>query len=360
MASESIRRTGSRVRVGDARLGAKAPVVDIHAHYVSRALIAEVARYGDRYGVRLERDREGRERLAFETGRSIRPFFAELCDLELRLPLMDAQGVDRQVISTWTDLAGYELPAEAGGAWARLQNETLADAARHMPGRFEAMATLPLQDVRLSLDELDHAVRNLGMRSVELGTSVNGRDLDDGTFRPLWKRLCDLDVLVLLHPPLVPIGIERLGEYFLNNLLGNPMDTTVAAARLIFSGVMRDYPGLKCCLAHGGGFLPYQIGRLDRGFEAHPACRVGISRAPSAFLRSFYYDTLTHAPAALEYLAGVVTSDRLLFGSDYPFEMRAERGPAPVHEMPGMSSEALADILGRTAARLLDDRRPTD
>lgn len=336
------------------------PVIDIHAHYVSRELIAEAERHGGRYGVGLERDAEGRERLAFKAGRGIRPFFPELCDLELRLPVMDSQGVDCEVISTWTDLAGYDLPPREGARWARLQNETLADAARRAPGRFEAMATLPLQDVRLSLEELDHAVRNLGVRSVELGTSVNGRDLDDEDFRPLWKRLCDLDIFVLLHPPLVPIGIERLGQYLLNNLLGNPMDTTVAAARLIFSGVMRDCPGLKCCLAHGGGFLPYQFGRLDRGFAAHPACRTRISTAPSGFLGAFYYDTLTHSLPVLEYLVGVVTSQRLLFGSDYPFEMRDERGPEPVRQLRGVVAGEIGDILGENAAKLLSRRAVTE
>ena len=154
--------------------------------------------------------------------------------------------------------------------WCRLQNETLAEAAGAMSDRFEAMGTLPMQHPDLAVAELDYIVRDLGMRAVEIGTNINGRDLDGEEFRGVWKRLAELDVFVLLHPPRHPVGMERVGDYFLNNLIAYPADTTIAAARLLFSGVLRQYPTLKCCLAHGGGFLPYQIGRFDRGFCRAP------------------------------------------------------------------------------------------
>ena len=168
------------------------------------------------------------------------------------------------------------------------------------------------------------------------------------------KRLAELDVFVLLHPPFKPVGLDRTGNYFLNNLISYPVDTTIAAARLIFSGIMTDLPGLKICLAHGGGFLPYQIGRLDRGFAAHPACKAA-TRPPLELIRSFYFDTLTHNTAALDYLCATVGADRLIYGSDYPFEMLDESGPARVRAMKGMSDSDLTAILGSTSRGLLGE-----
>lgn len=330
------------------------PVVDIHAHYVSPALIGEALRHGDEYGVKVQNDTAGKQRLVIADTAPLRPVFPELCDLSLRLPMLKAQGIDRQVISTWTDLAGDELAPKEAVRWSRLQNETLADAARSQPDRFEAMGTLPMQHPDLAIAELDHIERHLDMRSVEIGTNINGRDLDHESFRGVWKRLAELDVFVLLHPARVPVGIERVGDYFLNNLIAYPADTTIAAARLLFSGILNDYPQLKCCLAHGGGFLPYQIGRFDRGFAAHPACKIRISRAPSNYLRSFLYDTLTHHTQALSYLIGLVGSDKILFGTDYPFEMLDEAGPGRVRQVSGLATAEQEAILGGNAQTLFN------
>ena len=328
-------------------------IIDIHSHFVSRDLITEAARHGMSYAVEITRDPTGLERLVLGGEITLRPFFPELCDLDLRLPGLMAAGIDRQILSTWTDMAGDLLPPKEGARWARLQNETLAAAARHPSGKFEAMGTLPLQDVTLTLHELNYIVNNLGIRSVEIGTNVNGRDLDHPDFNTLWHRLSELDVFVFLHPPLVPVGGERTNAYFLNNLLGYPIDTTIAAARLIFSGLMSRLPGLKCCLAHGGGFLPYQIGRLDRGFVAHPACHATLDLAPSEVLRAFYYDTLTHDDAALEYLAQVVGPGKLLYGSDYPFEMLDEAGPNRIRRLQRVSAGGIEAVLGGNAEKVL-------
>ena len=244
-------------------------------------------------------------------------------------------------------------PAEAA-RWSRLQNETLADAAREYPGRFEAMGTLPLQNVDACVEELDHLVRNLGMRSVQISTNVNGRDLDNSDYQRLWKRICDLDVFVLLHPGFVTIEPGRLDKYFLNNLIGFPTDTTIAAARLMFSGILQKLPGLKCCLAHSGGFLPYQIGRLDRGYAAHPACSASLSVPPSELMRTFYFDTLTHGDDALLFLFETVDRQRIVYGSDYPFEMLDEAGPRRVSKLKGLTEPDAFAALGGNAERALE------
>lgn len=326
--------------------------VDLHAHYVAPDLIREAETNGAAYGVSIVREPNGRVRLAFADGTQLRPFFHELCDLGVRLPGMNAAGIGLQVVSTWTDMAGDPLPPGQGARWSRLQNETLAaDAATH-GGRFAAMGTLPLQDVPLALAELDHMALNLGIRSVEIGTNINGRDLDHPDFRPLWKRLCDLDMLVLLHPPFKPVGEGRNGDYFLNNLVSFPVDTTIAAARLMFSGILDDLPELKICLAHAGGFLPYQIGRFDRGFAAHPACSRTLGAAPSTLLDRFFYDTLTHDDAALAFLVARVGVERVVYGSDYPFEMLDPAGPDRIRTLALGKAEEKA-ILGGTVRELL-------
>ncbi|MEH2473941.1 aminocarboxymuconate-semialdehyde decarboxylase [Nitrobacteraceae bacterium AZCC 2161] len=332
-----------------------ASIVDMHAHYMSPQLLHEAEHNGAHYGVRLERNAEGNARLSFNGGPLLRPFFHKLCDLAHRLPDMDAAGIGLQVVSTWTDVAGDDLPPVEGARWARLQNETMAADIRAYPGRFAAMGTLPMQDVGLAIEELNYIVDHLGMRSVEIGTSINGRDLDHPDFRPLWQRLHARNIFVFLHPPLRPVGLDRTGDYFLNNLISYPTDTTIAAARLIFSGILDDLPGLKICLAHSGGFMPFEIGRFDLGFAMHPACSKTLKHPPSDLLTTFVYDSLTHNSKVLSFLIDMVGADSVVYGTDYPFEMLEAMGPARVETLPGLSRAARDDILGNNVRALLGD-----
>ena len=332
-----------------------ASIVDMHAHYMSPALLDEAERNGEHYGVRLERNADGNARISFNGGPLLRPFFHELCDLAHRLAGMDAAGIGLQIVSTWTDMAGDDLPPLQGARWARLQNETMATDIKAYPGRFAAMGTLPTQDVGAAIAELDYIVDHLGIRSVEIGTNINGRDLDHPNFRPLWKRLHERNIFVFLHPPLRPIGLDRTGDYFLNNLISYPTDTTIAAARLIFSGLLDEYPQLKICLAHSGGFLPFQIGRFDLGYAKHPACSKVLRHQPSDFLTTFFYDSLTHNSRALSFLIDTVGADNVVYGTDYPFEMVEAMGPDRIEMLPGLSRSARDDILGNTVRTLLND-----
>jgi aminocarboxymuconate-semialdehyde decarboxylase len=191
------------------------------------------------------------------------------------------------------------------------------------------------------------------MRAFQICTSVNGRDLDDAEYRPFWRVASDLGVLVFLHPPIRQIGSERLGDYFLTNLLGNPMETSVAAARLIFSGLFQDFPDVRVLLAHGGGMLPYQIGRLDKGFSANPATRVTLKRRPSDFLGRFYYDTVLFDDRAVRHLLQVVDSDHIMFGTDFPFPIRDDDMLARLQRQAGLAPDGLARVLSGNADRLL-------
>ncbi|HRF07025.1 MAG TPA: amidohydrolase family protein [Xanthobacteraceae bacterium] len=330
-------------------------IIDMHAHYVSPALIEEAIRNGSRYGVKIDPAYNGIEtaQLQFEDGTRLRPFFKELCNLACRLPEMDEAGIVKQVVSTWTDMAGDNLPDEKSAAWVRLQNETLAADVKAQGDRFVPMGTLPLRNVQSSLAELEFLVKQLGVTSLELGTNVNGLDLDHPDFRPLWKRIHELDVFVLLHPPFRPVGLDRTNDYFLNNLISYPVDTTIAAARLLFSGLFQEFPGLKICLAHSGGFLPYQIGRFDRGFAAHPACSKQLKTAPSEGMSNFIFDSLTHNDRALSFLIDSVGASRVVYGSDYPFEMLDPAGPKRLEGLQNLSDKQREAILSGNILSIL-------
>jgi aminocarboxymuconate-semialdehyde decarboxylase len=304
----------------------------------------------ERYGVRIEVDASG-ERVRFPDGSLVRPFFRELWDLELRLATMDASGVQVQVISTWTDIFGDGLLGEWEAAWARLQNDTLAVAARQHPERLIPMGVLPMMDPRAACAEIEYCGAQLGMRSVEIGTSVGGLNLDDPHFESIWAELAASKFLVLLHPPRVTAAASRLGRYFLNNLIGNPLENVLAAASLIFGGVLDRHPDLQIILPHGGGYFPYQVGRLDRGFAEKSECRGQLSQPPSQYLGRFWYDTITFRPDALRFLAELVGLERLVFGTDYPFPMRDPRAVALVEA--ALPKESLAEVFGGTASKLL-------
>jgi aminocarboxymuconate-semialdehyde decarboxylase len=348
MSTDANRPAGETPYLGGDLTG----VVDVHAHHVPFALVEEIERNGGAYGARIKKTDDGRYQLEFYDGPFIRPFYNELLDLNGRHAHLAEAGIDAQIVSSWADIAGYHLPVHQASAWARLQNETLSDAARADGSRFVAMGALPMQDTGQAMAEMRFAVERLNMRAFQIGTSVEGRDLDDLDFRPFWRLACDLGCLIFLHPPVRQIGAERLGDYFLTNLLGNPMETTVAAARLIFSGMLQELPEVKILLAHGGGMLPYQIGRLDRGFMANPATQVHLRRRPSEFLGSFYYDTVLFDDTALSHLLRMVPSDRVMLGTDFPFPIRDDDMTERLRRQRHIEPSSMSEILGGNARRL--------
>ncbi len=218
------------------------------------------------------------------------------------------------------------------------------------------MATLPMQDVSLAITELEFVVDKPECYRSNSHQHQWPRPRPRGLPTALAAFAISMSS-VLLHPPMRPIGLERTSDYFLNNLISYPVDTTIAAARLLFSGVFEQLPGLKICLAHSGGFLPYQIGRMERGFDAHPACKISLTTPPSQLLNAFIYDSLTHNDAALSFLLEVVGPDRVVYGSDYPFEMLDPRGPDRISSLTGLDQTQRANVLGGNMRNLLQDTR---
>jgi aminocarboxymuconate-semialdehyde decarboxylase len=323
------------------------PVVDIHAHFFPEEFLQLIESDGPAHGLSLRRGAEGPTIMIGPV--PIGPIARGYYDLAARLEAMDAQGVTVHALSLTAPMV-YWADATLGVRLARAVNDAMAAAARAHPGRFVGLATLPLQAPEAAAAEVDRAVTALRLPGVYLGTNVRRVDLDDPSFTPVFARIAAHGVPVFLHP-LNVLGGPRVGAYYLHNLLGNPFDNAVAAARLVFGGVLDRFPVLRVCVPHAGGAFPYVLGRLDRGHRVRPECR-HLPRPPSAYLDRFYFDTISHAPEALSYLIGLVGAERVMLGSDYCFDMGYE-DPVGVLKGVDLAPADRARILGGNARRLL-------
>lgn len=330
--------------------------IDVHAHCVPAGVIETLAADGGRYGIGISQQ-DGRYAAVIAGRIQTRPIAPALLDLPRRIEAMDRTGVAVQVLSSWIDLAAYALDVDAGTRYARMFNEALAGTVATAPDRLRALATVPLQAPERAAEELVHAVTALGMDGAEIATTVGGADLDDPGLEPFWAAAEDLRALILIHPydSLAGRGVTR---HNLNNLVGNPAETTVALGHLVFGGVLERHPQLKLCLVHGGGFAPYQLGRWDRAFyEDDRGAAAHLTRPPSEWVRQVYFDTVLHSPAALRFLLDVVGTDRVVLGSDYPFRMGDPDPVGTVSAAPGLDDAARGQVLEGNLAGLLDGIR---
>jgi aminocarboxymuconate-semialdehyde decarboxylase len=324
--------------------------IDVHAHILTEETIRLLQREAPNVAPKLS-DVDDHFATLDVAGSAYRQFPRGGWDLERRLRDMAASHVDMQVLSVCPQTFLYAQPPELTAAFARIQNEELARLVNAHPDRFLAIATVPMQAPKLAADELRHAMRTLGLRGMQIGSNVAGKNLDDPELEPVWATAAELGAFILLHPINVA-GMDRLGSYYLNNLIGNPLDTTIAAACLVFSGVLERHPSLKICLAHGGGFVPYQAGRFLHGWHVRAEPKRKLPKPPTDSLARFYFDTIVHSPEVLQLLVGHVGADRVLLGSDYPFDMGAPEG---VQQIRGSSIPPAeqSTILGGLARRLL-------
>ena len=314
--------------------------MDLHCHFIPPRLIELIETDGAAHSINVT----DKGTVSFAGRDATQAFPAGMLDLDDRLGWMDAQDVSIQVLSAWMDFSAYVLDEDDGVWLARSLNELTAEAIAGRSDRFRAMAAVPLQAPKAAASELRHAVSELGMVAVEIATSVADLELDDASLEPFWDAAEKLGALVLVHP-YASIGSERLQRYFLTNIVGNPAEETVAAAHLIYGGVLEKHPELKVCLTHGGGFLPYQIGRQDRGFEAKSGLTAThLGAAPSSFLERFYYDTVVHSGEALRFLTERVGTERVVLGSDYPFPI-GDPEPMTTVRTAGLGGDAVEAIL---------------
>jgi aminocarboxymuconate-semialdehyde decarboxylase len=277
----------------------------------------------------------------------------KLSGVELRLKDMDRMGIDIQAVSPAPNQTYYWTDPGEGQELARAVNERIAQICGKYPERFVGLGTVPLQDPDLAVSELMHCVKSLGMRGVEINPNVNGLDLSDRRLglETFFAKAQELDVVIFMHPIGFTQG-ERLLDHYFNNVIGNPLETTVAASHLIFDGVMDRYPKLKVVLPHAGGYLAHYWARMDHAWRARPDCRVSIKRKPSSYLEKFYFDTITFDSGMLKNLVERFGADHVVLGTDYPYDMGMEH-PVDFIEKTKLSASEKKQIMGGNAARLL-------
>ena len=270
-----------------------------------------------------------------------------------RIADMDSLGVDVQVVSTNVAFYKYDQEVEIATAIARECNDEVAEMTNEYPDRLSGLANVPMQDVNAAIAEMERAMTELRLKGVMINDHVNGVTFDDPRFYPFWKAAEELNAFVLIHQARPTVVAPRLDRYHLPNSIGNLVDRTVTFATFVFGGVIDKFPDLTVCLCHGGGYTCFGIGRMDRGWQVRPEARANISKPPSEYLRSFYYDCLTHSEPALRYLITTVGADRVILGTDWPADMMLDWPVAWVLRMESLSQEEKELILWKNLAGLL-------
>jgi aminocarboxymuconate-semialdehyde decarboxylase len=272
-------------------------------------------------------------------------------DIDYRERVLADQGVDTQLLTFTTPGVHVEPPA-AAVMLARQINEAFARVVRQKNGRFAALATLPLNDPTASVVELERAMKELGLPGAMVFSNVNHVALADEVYEPLWKKAHELGAVIYIHPT-HPAGVEAMLDYWLMPLVGFLMDTTLAAAKLVFAGVVERYPRIRWVLTHMGGATPYLAERYDRGYRAFAECRRNITKPPTEYLKTFYYDTVNFNPDAVKFAIAFAGVDRILAGSDYPHQIGSIPLMLDTINALGLEETAKRKILGENAARLL-------
>jgi aminocarboxymuconate-semialdehyde decarboxylase len=321
--------------------------IDTHAHWYPPEWLKLFEKDGGKEGASLERSGS---KYTVRTDRIVNAFDEEFVDLDLRLAGMDRQGVDVHALSLTAPMVYWASPA-FGLALAQAYNDAASAAHVKQPDRFVGLAMVPMQAPELALKEMERAAKLPGMRGLYVATNVNGADLDERRFWDLYAKAEELGWTVFVHP-LDTIGRERTTRYYLKNLIGNPYDTGVAAAHLIFGGVLDAFPKLEVNLPHAGGTFPWLIGRWDHGTKVRPELK-HMKKMPSEYLRRFTYDTIGHNDQINLNLVRLVGAGRVVLGSDYCFDMGLTDPVGTVEHLNGLSDAERDLILGTTAAKLL-------
>lgn len=330
------------------RIRLQTTTVDTHAHVLVPEAAAYIGEHGDmaalpflKFSTPLTRETNIRQ----DQDRHV-----ALTDPADRLRVLDTQGIDIQVVSPAPNQSYYEAPRSHAATVSRIVNEGIAAFVSHDPRRFAGLGTIPLQDPATAVAELEHAMTNLGFKGVQILTNVNGTDLSHASFEPVWAKAVELGALVMLHP----LGFtepERLSEYYLNNTIGNPLDTTIALHHLIFSGVLERHPDLRIFSIHGGGYAAAYSGRMDHAWGARRDANAGLPKPPSSYLRKIYFDTTVFTAHQLEYLVRTFGREHILMGTDYPYDM-ADYFPVEHVGGANLSEEEKAAVAGGSAVKL--------
>ncbi len=294
-------------------------VIDVHAHMLSEPMMQRLRKEAPDMSFELSAmDAHG---ATLKIGSIVQtPYARGGWDLDKRLQDMEAAGIDMQVVTVVPQTFLYDLEPKRTEALCEIQNEMLGDLVRRMPDKFQAIGTVPLQSPELAATVLERAIKKHGLKGMMICSHVEGKNLDDPKLDVVWAKAEALGAFILVHPQKVAAA-DRLGSYYLRNLIGNPLETTIAGASLIFGGVLERFPRIKFCMSHGGGFLPYQTGRFMHGWAVRPEPKANLPVPPNVSIARLYHDTILHSAPHLEFLIGQSGANHILLGTDYPFDM---------------------------------------
>ena len=327
--------------------------IDFHAHLTPQGFWRATAENGDWHGLKRERDARGREILVAGDRRGQLPPKSSWTP-EQRLSDMDSLGVDVHVVSPYSGFYNYEMDTERTTATSRESNDEISQMMQSWPDRFQGLATLPMQDVPAAVAELERVMVQLGFKGAVIDDKINGKLPDEAEFRPFWKAAEQLGAVIMFHQGGDTIVDQRIKRYHLPNSVGNLADRTLTFASLVMGGVMDACPELRVCLSHGGGFACYGAGRMDRGWQRIPPQERLAAHPPSAYLNRFYYDCIVYTEQALRFLIDSVGIDRVVFGSDWPYDMAQDWPVSWILSMESLTQEEKDAILWKNLEALLD------
>jgi aminocarboxymuconate-semialdehyde decarboxylase len=293
--------------------------IDAHAHILTEETMTLLAKETPAVAPSLKAMDDGNYELTI-AGVPYRPFPLGGFDIEQRFKDMKASDVDMQVLSNTPQTFLYNQDAGLTTAASVIQNDQIAKHVRNYPRSFHGLATLPMQAPQAAADELERAIGTLGLKGMQIGSNINGKNLDEPAFEPVWQVANAHHTFCMIHPTNVA-GAERLRNYYLQNLIGNPLDTTIAAACLVFGGVIERYPNIRFFMVHGGGFTPYQAARWQHGWQVRPEPQKHLKEPPAETIRTLYWDTILHGRPQLEFLVQEFGAAHIMLGSDYPYDM---------------------------------------
>ena len=324
--------------------------IDLHSHVIPQRVIDAINSDPTLYGAKCQHN--GTQAMMIHDQGYVYPLMREFFDPMAKIESMDRKKLQISVISPAPPMFYYWADPDLALKVAGLVNDGVADMVHASPARLRGMASLPMQDPDAAIIELERVVREYGFKAVEVGTSIEGVQLAHSKFRPVLRRAAELGVFVFAHPYYVG-DKPGLNDYYLTNLIGNPLDTVTCVANLMFSGAMDEIPELKVLLAHGGGFLPYQIGRLIHGYKVRKETHKHGASDPRELLKRFYFDSLVFEPQALRYLIDLVGSNRIAIGTDSPFDMSDSEPQQTIDAVPQLTATERHDICCGTALHLL-------
>jgi aminocarboxymuconate-semialdehyde decarboxylase len=327
--------------------------IDCHAHILPETWPSLKDKFGYGGFITLEHHQPGKARMMRDDGVFFREIEENCWNPEAILADMNKHNVDVMVLCTVPVLFSYWARPEHTLEWSEMLNDHLASVVRDHPTRFIGLGTLPMQDVQLACQELRRVVTELGMPGVEIGSNINGMNLDDRSLDPFWAEAEKLGASIFVHPWEM-MGSDRTQRYFQQWLVGMPAETTLAASSMIFGGVFDRFPNLRVMFSHAGGSLPFTLGRLSHGYHARPdLCNVNTVQDPRTYIGKFWVDGITHDEHALRYLVDVMGADKVAYGTDYPFPLGDLDHGRFIEEHPHLGSEVKEQLLSKSVCDFL-------